>query len=862
MKKILIISLLLLQFVTCFATHNRAGEITYKQISDLTYKFTLITYTYTPSAANETRDYLEMQWGDNTTSMIPRILEVFLPDDYTRNEYEGEHTFPGPGTYKIVMEDPNRNYGVENIPNSVGVPFSISTILQINPVLGTNSTPELLYPPVDKAAVGHIFVHNPSAYDPDGDSLSYKLTTCTGAYGEYISGYTLPEASNTIYVDEITGDLVWDCPVYPGIYNVAMLIEEWRNGVKISMITRDIQIEVHETDNNSPEIPDFEDFCVVADSLLEFTVTATDADNDMITLTATGGPFEIENSPAEFPTASSTGSVSSVFSWQTNCTHVRKQFYHVAFKAHDNNYDLSLFDIKTASILVVAPEPEITSLEPTSNSIVISWTPSYCPQALGYNIYRRIGSYPGQFGHCVTGVPEEAGYQKVGETEGINDTTFLDNSNGEGLPQGHIYCYRITAWFPDGGESYASEEECTELVRGIPAITNVSVNFTGQNNGSMYVAWAKPDTITAEGPFRYLIYHSPDLWGNDLALIDSLDGADDTTYIDTMLNTLDNPYSYKIEFWNVDPNNRYLIGRPHIASSVYLNIFGADNQNIIQFDKNVPWLNDYYDVYRQNKTTLDFEFTGTTDTIIYIDDNLINDTIYCYKAISYGGYSTEGFIDPIINHSQENCGAPIDTIPSCPPGLTVISHCDSLRNELNWTNPNTTCADDVTGYNIYYSPLMGGDLEFITAIDNAEETTYLHYPDYTMAGCYAVTAIDSFLNESAFSIIVCIDSCIYYELPNVFTPNGDGHNDIFKPGPYYFVEKVEMQIFNRWGMPVYETEDPDINWDGRYMKNNKLVSSGVYYYICNVFEHRLTGLESRYLYGFIHVFTDEFSEKP
>jgi len=862
MKKYLLILFLFLNYFTGVATHNRAGEITYKQISDLTYEFTLVTYTYTPSAANETRDFLEMQWGDNTTSMIERIIEIDLPDNYTQNIYIGEHTFPGPGTYKVIMEDPNRNYGVENIPNSVGVMFSISTIIQINPDLGPNNTPELLYPPVDKAAVNHIFIHNPSAYDIDGDSLSYKLTTCTGANGEFISNYTLPEASNTLYVDEITGDLVWDSPVQQGIYNVAMLIEEWRNGVKISKITRDIQIEVYETDNNAPVIADFSDYCVVADSLLEFTVTATDTDNDLITLTATGGPFEVEDSPAEFSDTSSTGTVFSVFSWQTNCTHVRKQFYHVAFKAHDNNNDLSLFDIKTASILVVAPAPQIDTLIPTSNTINLAWTKSRCQQALGYKIYRRIGSYPGDFGDCVTGVPEYSGYQKIGETESIDDTTFIDNNSGEGLPQGHIYCYRVTAYFSDGGESYASEEACTELVRGIPTITNVSVNYTDQNNGSIYVAWAKPDTITAQGPFRYLIYRSPDLWGSDLTLIDSLDGADDTTYVDTMLNTLDNPYSYKIEFWNVEQGNHFLIGTPHIASSIFLNIFGADNRNIIQFDKNVPWINDYYDVYRQNKITLDFDYVGTTDTLTYIDEDLINDTIYCYKAISYGGYSTEGFIDPIINHSQENCGAPIDTMPSCPPELSVSSECNDLYNKLEWTNPNITCADDVIGYNIFYSSQTFDDLGFISFIDSPDTLTFSHYPESTMAACYAVTAIDSFQNESAFSNIVCIDSCTYYELPNVFTPNGDGHNDIFKPGPYYFVEKVEMQIFNRWGMLVFETEDPDINWDGRYMKNNELVSSGVYYYICNVYEHRLTGLESRYLTGFIHVFTDDSKQKP
>ena len=68
---------------------------------------------------------------------------------------------------------------LKNIPNSVNVIFSISTILTVNPSMGRDNTPVLLNPPYDKAAYHHLFIHNPSAFDPDGDSLSYKLTVCT-----------------------------------------------------------------------------------------------------------------------------------------------------------------------------------------------------------------------------------------------------------------------------------------------------------------------------------------------------------------------------------------------------------------------------------------------------------------------------------------------------------------------------------------------------------------------------------------------------------------------------------------------------------------------------------------------------------
>ena len=103
------------------ATHNRAGEITYRQISALTFEVTIITYTATGPGWTADRPELEISWGDNTTSMLPRCEEVTLglPDYYKRNKYVGQHTYGGPGIFNITVEDPNRNANVSNIPKSV-----------------------------------------------------------------------------------------------------------------------------------------------------------------------------------------------------------------------------------------------------------------------------------------------------------------------------------------------------------------------------------------------------------------------------------------------------------------------------------------------------------------------------------------------------------------------------------------------------------------------------------------------------------------------------------------------------------------------------------------------------------------------
>ena len=103
-------------FLACMAlplhaTHNRAGEITLTQLDELTYQINITTFTYTLSQAD--RDDLEVQWGDNTFSYAPRVELVKLPNYYQKNVYITQHTFPGPGVYEIVVQDPNRNDGVK-----------------------------------------------------------------------------------------------------------------------------------------------------------------------------------------------------------------------------------------------------------------------------------------------------------------------------------------------------------------------------------------------------------------------------------------------------------------------------------------------------------------------------------------------------------------------------------------------------------------------------------------------------------------------------------------------------------------------------------------------------------------------------
>jgi gliding motility-associated-like protein len=849
----------LLNITPARATHQRAAEITYRHVSGLTYEITLISYTFTPSQANAYRDFLTILWGDGTSSEIPRVDITYLPDSITYNKYIGQHTFPGPSTFTISCEDPNRNGGIINIPNSVNTPLYIYSVLTINPFLSPpNNSPVLLIPPVDNGCVHQPFYHNPGAYDSDGDSLSYKLVPCRGIQGQVIPGYSYPAATNTLTLDPVSGDLFWDSPKQQGEFNIAILIEEWRSGRKIGAILRDMQIIVVACQNQPPVIEPIADTCIEAGKNLRFTVKADDPDNNLVTLTGTGGPLVLTQSPATLEPNPSTGvgHTEAGFKWNTICEHVKKSSYNVFFKAKDNANPVNLVTIQSMKIRVVGPAPENLVATPAGNTITLQWDNYSCTNASGYLLFRKTDSTGFVPGYCQTGVPGYLGYSQIASISNLLQTSYTDDNNGLGLARGLRYCYLLVALFPDGAESYASAEACATLKKDVAIITNVSINKTDVNDGQIYVAWSMPteiDTVQAPGPYKYLIYRAKNDLPTQYVLLDSLSNLPDTIYNDLALNTSAFHYSYRVDLYNVTPGNRFLIGMSQPASSVFLTIKPRDKRLNLSWTNNVPWTNTLYIIYRKSPQDTGYDSIGSSPIPYFSDKGLINGLTYCYKVKTTGGYSLEGVINPIINYSQETCAVPSDNIPPCPPVLSVQTQCDISTNKLSWVYPeNDTCDKDIARFLIFFSPGNGTPV-LIDSVTNPSDSVYYHTPAGNFIGCYRIIAVDSVGNKSDSSNKVCIDigACpdFLYRLPNVFTPNGDDFNNLFKPFPYKSVTAVNLEIWDRWGRMVFKTQSPDINWDGTDMTTGQPCSDGTYYYTGEVYETTLSGSVPRSLHG-------------
>lgn len=914
------------------ATHLRAGEITAKRISNtsLTYRVTLTTYTdqINGVAANEGQNFVKFYFGVTGVPLydVKRKKKTLINAGTMCNVYDTTFTFPAQGKYTITCAITNRNANTVNLPGRTDeISFFVETTIVVNGALGLNNTPVLLNIPIDTAGVGKRFIHNPGAFDADGDSLAYRLTIPKRDFGEgsglgeFIAGYKDPSTLGTplltedaagpsfFKIDAITGDLIWDAPGKWSTpqyqINVAFIVEEWRKGTngqysKIGEITRDMQIIVVETPNNRPILTVPNQICVEAGQKIEYKVSARDKDNNNLKITTNSGVYnrdagglnaqyvapleakftplnQIQKSPAE-----------GTFTWETNCTHVREQAYDVLFKVEDypGRFAVQLTDTKTVKIKVIPPRPRGLLATNISSGVSLKWQlyPNCNTKDAEMIVYRKEGCSNYIPAQCELGLPASLGFVEIARLS-INDTTYLDTK----AQNGKIYSYSIVASLASSNfvsiPSVPSNEACvgSEIPQLAPVITNVSVEKTDAFTGRIGVKWTRPlnfDSTSFKGPYQYKLYRATGINGGVFQLVTSIstkvNKAADTIFVDGGLNTQQNGYTYKVVFLY---EGEKVLAESQVASSVRLTAQSDAQKVKLSWQANVPWSNDNrkHRVYREQK-----DKPGTfniiaevsvlaVNTFSYLDDGidrfpddgtntiqLIVDSSYCYKVETVGSYARLPQLGLLYNLSQVACGTPIDNTPPCPPTLAsqeidcqnldrkAICEASTVTNKISWQTPQSAggiiCRTDILKYNIYFARYKDDQPKLIATV-TPPETSYTHSKPIQdgFAGCYYITAVNRLNIESGPSNIICKDNCPIVELPNVITPNGDNKNDTFTPLTCSaFIKTISIEIYNRYGVKVYESSGSSLNWDGKSSTGVEL-PSGTYYYVSQVVIQRL-----------------------
>jgi gliding motility-associated-like protein len=100
-------------------------------------------------------------------------------------------------------------------------------------------------------------------------------------------------------------------------------------------------------------------------------------------------------------------------------------------------------------------------------------------------------------------------------------------------------------------------------------------------------------------------------------------------------------------------------------------------------------------------------------------------------------------------------------------------------------------------------------------------TTYTLIVEDNASGCLDTTRF-----------VLKVDPSKYIYIPNVFTPNGDGRNDVYRVFTRGPVKYFSMEIFDRWGEKVFDGDDLEKGWDGTF--KGTPVQPGVYVYQVNI----------------------------
>lgn len=938
------------------ATHNLAGQITAEQSDPANsnkYRLTLTTYT-DPAPAGVDRCSADIEIysvTDGPNGPVYTLLTIIeaiprangpimssLPSDCTlpqgiprngvpvkgtikENFYITEYTFPGPGQYQLRYYDLARREDVINMDNSKELTFYLETILFITPpIIGSNNTPVLLNRPLDDACRGKLWTHNPGGQDPDGDSLVYYLSPSLQYDPPNVppsptTNYRYPDdpqfssgGTHTFQMDSLTGLVTWQVPDALGIYNFAYMVEEWRDGVLLGYVLRDVAIEVIDCDNDPPVIESIDDTCIYAGDTLRFGFRAWDPnDTDSLYLRlnngalGNNGPFSL-NDPATLSgtivdpvPGSSIGftslpqstmnngpnqdadTIKGTVVWVTTCDNIRKSQFQVDFYATDNeNYALpslpgitTLSANKVVTIKVVPPPPEDLTAIKGSRRVSLSWSPSACgDRTVSYKVYRKLeGGEFMQDSVCCENSPEMAGFTLIADVAGWTNTSYVDSLNDVENLESQEICYVVTAMYDDQNnpdlpilESCATNMACVDIENEELYLTNDSVAVTDPVNGQLFVSWSLPTVDEFyPAPYRFKLYRANN---NAFPAIEIADlPYSDTTFLDQGLDTEIRGYNYRVELLDGLGKRIPTTEDNHIGSSIYLVTAGGNNAVTLEWEEFVPWANTNYEIFRSENggpflSVANVAGSGANQHD-YVDTGLNPNSEYCYFVRSTGSHNVDGIKPVLINDSQVSCSFARDEEPPCPPMVEAEGDCENRIYTIRITKENDPCSSDTDFLTVQFGQSAAGPfrevrrLEYETfGTDTTITISGLQGGEF--AGCYTVTATDTLGNESVIAEPACIDFCPSLVMGNIFSPNSDGVNDILRPVRYQDVILKEFHIYDRWGRRLYTSRtDIEALWDGTIEWNGKPAPAGVYYYYLRYEELGIDGNTPQELRGWV-----------
>ena len=370
MKNFYLSVLIALFSLQASATHLMGGEILIHDLNNGQHIITLLVYRDTigiPMAQNATFNFsgpngqsfstttpYDSVISGNLLPMYPYGVEIYLFIDTV--------TLPSPGLWEVYWEDCCRNAAIQNLSAPLSERMILKTSLLVDTV-APNSTPFFIVPAAIFLPLQTPWQYNPLPFDPDGDSLHWRLDTPLTRVNQYCAGYTAPSSdpSNPFSIDPVTGTISWTANNM-GNFVASILVDQFRNGQWVGHIRRDMQFIVVNPGLGIPQwsgLSNFNkdslghySFDLVAGENFKLDLWAKHSNpqrNDDLHMGAFSEVFLDASQQVDFKVYrnSMIKKIHGVFNWNPDLQSVRQEPYLISFRISDGYFtDDKTFKLK------------------------------------------------------------------------------------------------------------------------------------------------------------------------------------------------------------------------------------------------------------------------------------------------------------------------------------------------------------------------------------------------------------------------------------------------------------------------------------------------------------------------------------
>ena len=852
------------------AEHIIGGEMFYECTGPNTYLFTMKLFRDCNSTGaffdnpatfgifNENNQLIEQRQAFvENIQLVNTDLEtlcIAIPPDICVQEgtYSFILTLPNNSQmYQVVYQRCCRNGTIQNLINPGAQGLSILSTIPPASDAECNSSPFFnnFPPPVLCAQEPINFDH--SATDPDGDSLVYSLcspflgasqdmpmpvppsnppynTVIWGAnYSDTEPLNGLPELS----IDPVSG-LLTGTAVNLGQFVVGVCVEEWRDGVLLSTNTRDFQFNVafcEQTTQAIVVVPEIGDLC----QGLTFT-------------------FDNQSNPDnvfqwDFGDPNTTADISSLYN--PSYTYPDTGVYTVSlvtnpgFFCSDTLYiDLPLFYTIDVSITLSQFEcvdgQQLFSFEAdgdfdqVNSTVMWEFGPGAIPltaNGLSVNDIAFPGS--GEFpvtvlvlNNICTAVDQVFVTVQPEAIIEINEQSVFCNGLTHSFSQtssnANTYVWNFGVAGTDGDVSTAPNPNFTFPNQGVYTVT---VTANGANNCQVTDSETfdiRPLLFPQVGPIPVVCFNDHEI---DLQAGGSFtSGANFSWQLENAL-----PATSALQ----NPQNITFPSPGTFQAMLTISENGCSRSDSIDIQIHANPLANFeatplfgcapLDCYFSNLSST--QSTSVAYTWDYGDGNRAGATGGIYTYTDPGIYSVTLEIENLngcLDSDIKTIYSYVEVVPSPQAGFKI----DPIM--LSVIDPVVEIVDASIGalsVNYYFDEQEFNEFSFSHILENVvpqsiRQTVMNEY------GC---------IDEAEGEIFIS-DHIIF--IPNAFTPDGDGLNDIFVPVTSGVV-KYEMHIMDRWGREIYSSNDVQRGWDGSGIDPTYYSQSGLYQYIIRITDH-------------------------